>query len=127
MSLYRTMVAATDSHPQCGTGNAHLGVRPGDSRKFDVQPDADGYVHPGGGMSTFAHPKHLPRFLRPESLGGMSRLPVFGIQRERLELFNLVQMKKHVQVEPREAVLLEQLLDQLCKTRIDWTRWKDEP
>lgn len=122
--LYRTMSAGADGNPNCGTGNTDLGVRPGPGPGDDVNPDPRGLVGPGGGMSTFVHPKYLPKFLRPESLGGMSRLPVFKIVQADLSAFALIKKKKHVQVEPRSQMPLEQLLTMLCATR---TSWKEHP
>jgi hypothetical protein len=117
------MAAAEDGYPNCGKGNTDLGVRPGPNQGDDVHPDPQGIIAPGGGMSTFVHPKHLPRFLRPESLGGMSRLPVFQISEDRLSRFALVTKKKHVQVEPSQRVSLKQFLQDLCGTRRDWSKY----
>lgn len=102
--LYRTMAEAADGYPTCGTGNTNLGVRAGPNPGDDVSPDARGMIRPGRGMSTFVHPKYLPKFLRPESLGGMSRLPVFWISEDDLSQFRRVTKKKHVQVEPSQPI-----------------------
>ena len=120
--LYRTMAEAVDGYPTCGTGNTDLGVRAGPNPGDDVSPDAQGVIRPGGGMSTFVHPKYLPKFLRPESLGGMSRLPVFWISEDSLSQFHCVTKKKHVQVEPFQSMSLQQFLQDLCDTRHLWRK-----
>jgi hypothetical protein len=73
----------TDGKPRCGAQDDQLGARV----PRDIQPDAEGNVHPlTGGMSAAAdHPKHLPPHVRPRQFGGRGGLPVFVIHANELE------------------------------------------
>jgi len=104
-----------------------LGVRPG----VDVRPDSTGLIHPrrGGMSATPNSPKGLPPHLRPESLGGLSRLPVFFMSVESLprSLSYIPSQKKperHGEVEPAQTTALDSFQRDLCATANQWRLWE---
>lgn len=76
------MVAREDKSPRCGNTANHLGVRPG----TDIRADEGGLVTPTtGGLSTTPDdPALLPPHVRPASLGGFGRLPLYVIESEQI-------------------------------------------
>jgi hypothetical protein len=127
MKIFRTMLQRDNGVPLCGSDDCMLGVRPG----VDVQPNGDGLVHPGrGGMSaTPNNPIALPPHLRPESLGGFSRLPVFFVSVETLpQSLSYVPSQKrperHGEVEPANTTPLESFQRALCATANLWRLWE---
>lgn len=67
-----------DGKPLCGSGPKELGARPG----WDVFPDEAGRIRPRtGGLSAAPDdPALLPPFLRPRSLGGTGKLPIWVLE-----------------------------------------------
>src|SRR5437870_13410912 len=87
MRLYRSMKEAADGFPAVGPSSRLLGVRPGNAPTPDVLAVAPSDpVLPGqGGMSVVPDdPANLPRHLRPASLGGTGRDPVWYIETDDL-------------------------------------------
>lgn len=127
MEIFRTMLQRDTGVPLCGSDDCMLGVRPG----VDVHPDGGGLIHPGrGGMSATPNsPKGLPPHLRPESLGGFSRLPVFFTSVETLprSLSYVPSQKKperHGEVEPAVSTALDSFQRVLCATANLWRLWE---
>lgn len=81
--LYRAMKQNSDGKPLCGTRANEFGMRPG----VDIAADAEGLVHPEtGGLSTTPDdPNLLPPHVRPPSLGGKGKLPVFVLEVRALD------------------------------------------
>jgi hypothetical protein len=121
--LFRAMKPAPDQRPLCGSLANELGVRP----KVDIAPDAAGQVHPEtGGLSTTPdNPNLLPPHVRPVSLGGRGKLPVFVVDvgqlgpllAPRRDPKNPV---KHAFIEPGRGMALSDLQELLCRTRVAW-------
>ncbi len=80
----------------------------------------------GSGLSTILRPDRLPRPLKPMSLGGMSVLPLFAIEEERLTAFHLQGRGHHVQVEPKAPMPVAAFQALLCGTRGGWHIWRPE-
>ena len=117
------MVKDLDGRPTCGTGSCMLGARV----PVDIKPDESGQVHPGGGgLSVTPHdPVRLPPHLRPISLGGFGKLPVFEVEEGDLgtQLRYRPDARKpdrHGQVEPALAMVLAQYQGALAATRAAW-------
>lgn len=126
--LYRPMQTCGDGRPLVGTDNYMLGARIG----IDVRPDSEGNVGPGGGLSvTPGNPARLPPHLRPESLGGTGRLPVFVLLASQLGdgLAYVPDSKRpdrHGTVEPAETMPLAGYQKLLADTRDTWDTWRQE-
>ena len=123
MELFRVMRKDADGAPLCGTGNLMLDARV----PVDIRPDAAGRVRPGrGGMSvTPGSPRWLPIHLRPETLGGAGRLPVFviGLAMLGVDLTYRPDEKKpdrHGYVEPSAVLGLAAYQDALFRTAPHW-------
>ena len=131
--LYRAM-KAQGSAPVCGNLANELGVRPG----VDIIVDGGGQVHPSsGGLSTTPDDlARLPPHVRPPSLGGRGKLPVFVIEVARLDgpaaasagAAELVARRdpkhpvKHAFIEPAHSMSLAELQGYLCATSERWAR-----
>lgn len=118
----------------CGNLANELGVRPG----VDTAEDGSGQVHSAaGGMSTTPDdPSRLPPHVRPPSLGGRGKLPVFVIEAARLSSAGAVSAGaaelvarrdpkhpvKHVFIEPARSMSLAELQRCLCATSERWER-----
>ena len=104
-----------------------LGVRVG----TDISQSVTGMVHPGtGGMSVAPdNPKLLPRHLRPFSLGGEGRYPVFSMASTRLGE-NLQfrrddrRSERHGYVEPAKVMQIAVYQHALAQTVSVWQEWK---
>lgn len=120
--LYRAMKRGQDGRPSCGDGANHLGVRP----NFDIAVD-DGSVRPAtGGLSTTPDdPRLLPPHVRPPSLGGLGKLPVFvldvaSLGAELTARRDPVHPRQHAFIEPACIMLLTKLQALLCDGRTAW-------
>lgn len=52
---------------------------------IDIRVDSEQNVHPKtGGLSTFSDPSKMPKMYKHESLGGLSRIPIFKIAEFRI-------------------------------------------
>jgi hypothetical protein len=121
--IFRAMSRALDGGPICGSGPCMLGVRV----PLDIAPDEAGNVHPGrGGMSvTPDDPARLPPHLRPISLGGLGKLPVFAIEVGRLGPHarhrpDPRRPTRHGFVEPAISMSLSSFRTALATTRAAW-------
>ena len=121
--VFRAMLRAADGRPSCGDRDAMLGVRV----SIDVKVDPGGRVQPArGGMSvTPDDPVQLPPHFRPIALGGLGKLPVFGIELSLLgaELSYRPDPKKplrHGFVEPAVAMRLVDYQAALAATAAAW-------
>jgi hypothetical protein len=107
--------------PALGSGGLH--VRPG----YDVPAvDPTDTVNPGeGGMSTAPDdPRLLPTSMRPKSLGGTGRRPVWAITARVLPSFDLESRAdgpRHELVEPARAMELKSFEGSLHATVAEWT------
>lgn len=117
------MRADRDGRPLCGDTGARLGVRV----PRDIEPDAAGMVSPGvGGLSiTPDDPRHLPPEFRPESLGGLGRLPLFALAVHDLTADLQVRLdptnpQRHGFLEPTLPTELEAYQRALCATAPHW-------
>jgi hypothetical protein len=117
------MKREADARPRCGSSANELGVRPG----IDIRPDAGGLVQPRtGGLSTTPDdPSKLPPHVRPQSLGGKGKLPVFVLEVDALgeELTSRrdpEHPRRHAFIEPAAAMALAGLQRVLCSTRDNW-------
>jgi hypothetical protein len=133
--------------PQVGRGPLVLGVRVGPGENDDVNPDAEGYLHPGqGGMSVSpsaeALPPHrLPRRLHkkyPERfpdatapngahcwwMGEGAFVPERVADRLRLRL-DPDDPERHGLVEPDDKMKTEDYEAALAATRDQWQRWEE--
>jgi hypothetical protein len=122
-TLLRVMVRTASGTPVCGDGACMLGVRV----PVDIVPDAEGHVRPGhGGMSvTPDNPRQLPPHLRPVTLGGIGKLPVFGIAVTALGVelqyrADVKRPKRHGFVEPAGLVSLDRYQAALAATASAW-------
>lgn len=104
-----------------------LGVR----IPIDIRPDSMGQVMPGhGGMSVVPEsPRFLPLHFRPESLGGVGRVPVFSIEQTGLGqalVFRPDRRKpeRHGYVEPSVAMTVENYQLALCLTAPLWKEYQ---
>lgn len=117
------MKKAPDGKPLCGSSANELGMRLG----VDIKPDQAGLVSPlsGGLSATPDDPKLLPPHVRPASLGGRGRLPVY-----KLDVANLhddlaarrdpKHPRKHALIEPAKTMTLSALQSLLCNGRGSW-------
>ena len=133
--------------PQVGRGANSLGVRVGPAVNDDVDPDADGFVHPGhGGMSVSPNPEampphRLPRRLRqkypdrfPEAtasnglfcwwLGKGAFVADQVAEHLRLRL-DPDDPEKHGLVEPDDRMRTEDYETALAATRDQWQKWEE--
>src|SRR5437667_11295024 len=125
MRLYRSMKEARDGSPVVGSSSRVLGVRPGSAPTPDVLAASPlDTVRPGeGGMSAVPDdPWHLPRHLRPSSLGGTGRDPVWYIETEDLgpDLAFRQDRPNHGLIEPQRDLTLQEFQDALARTRSAW-------
>src|SRR5437870_3466949 len=76
-ALYRSMRSDPDGYPMTGETSRTLGVR----RDWDVFPDPDEVLYPGGGGLSVApdDPTNLLEHRRPPESGGSGRDPVWVI------------------------------------------------
>jgi len=122
-SIFRAMKATPSNTPLCEDSARGLGVRV----PTDIRPDHQGNVHPAsGGMSVSPDdPHHLPVSLRPASLKGYGKNPVFWLLTrglgERLQ-FRRDPMKPdyHGYVEPACSMQLGAYRAALCETAPRW-------
>lgn len=121
---FRAMKSGATGRPRCGETGATLGVRP-----RDVEIEGDNLVRPStGGMSvTPDDPAYLPEEFRPDSLGGIGRLPVFEISEDALgETLSVrpdpKRPTRHAFVEPRLPMSLQEYQCSLCATSPYWTQ-----
>ncbi len=124
LRLFRVMKKAATGAPVCGDQFARLGVRTAGPRS-DI-PAPNGLVAPNtGGLSTFLDPALIPIEFRPESHGGVGRIPMFSIDRSHLgtELVPVSDPKRprvHVFIEPARAMPISDYQTALCKTAGSW-------
>jgi hypothetical protein len=109
--------------PRCGAQGSLLGARSG----RDIIPDASNLVGRGtGGMSvTPDDPKLLPPHARPERLGGLGKLPIFGLKTDRLGEALAYRADpdapdRHGFVEPSRQMPFEDYQAALAGTQRDW-------
>jgi len=143
--IWRAMKADTDG-PQVGRGAALLGVRVGSGENDDVNPDGDGYLHPGrGGMSVAPSPEALPPHRLPRRLQkkyperfpdatGPNGVHCWGIGEgafapgkvaDRLGLrLDPDDPARHGLVEPDGKMKIEDYEAALGATRDQWRRWE---
>lgn len=113
----------SDGKPMCGTKANELGLRPG----VDITADSDGMVHPKtGGLSTTPDdPGRLPPHVRPPSLGGRGKLPLYVLEVEG-DGGGLAARRdpkhphRHAFIEPTVSMALTALQALLCSGRDDW-------
>ncbi len=117
------MKRAPDDKPRCGSAANELGVRPG----VDVSPDDAGQVQPKtGGLSTTPDdPGLLPPHVRPISLGGQGRLPLFVLDVADLDPSLVARRdpkhpRRHTFIEPSAAMALSAFQERLCGGRNAW-------
>jgi hypothetical protein len=112
-----------DGKPSCGEKANELGVRPG----VDITADAEGQVHPAtGGLSTTPDdPRLLPPHVRPPSLGGKGKLPLFVL--DVADLGNGLTARRdpghprrHAFIEPAATMAIVALQALLCGGRESW-------
>lgn len=118
------MLADEDGRPRCrATANA-LGVRLG----VEMQADERGTVGPAsGGLLVADSGKSLPPHLRPESLGGTSRLPVFLLYVDDLGDGLALRVVSEATLSetfivPKEQVSFETYQAALAATRDKWVK-----
>jgi hypothetical protein len=118
---FRAMKSGATGGPRCGDTGATLGVRP-----RDVKLEGN-LVRPStGGMSvTPDDPAYLPEEFRPDSLGGIGRLPVFEISEDAFgETLSVrpdpKRPTRHAFVEPRLPTSLQEYQRSLCATSSQW-------
>lgn len=120
--LYRGMNSDGD-HPRVERSAKGLGVRVGEAG--DVEPDAQGLVHPGAGMSVAPDdPLFLPGFRRPpEFLGGSAQHPVWGIWERDLpqELAVFIDRPGHGVIGPARAMPVADYETALAATQPNWS------
>jgi hypothetical protein len=120
-TLYRGMNSDGD-HPRVERSAKGLGVRVGDDG--DVEPDAEGLVYPGRGMSIAPDdPLFLPEFRRPREFLGSARHPVWGIAESDLpeELAVVIDNPEHGVIGPAEAMPLADYEAALASTQRSWS------
>jgi hypothetical protein len=110
--------------PRCGAQGSLLGARPG----TDIVPDASNLVDRGtGGMSvTPDDPSRLPPHARPQRLGGLGRLPIFGLETDRLGeplayRSDPAKPDRHGFVEPSRRMSFDDYQAAIAATRPSWT------
>lgn len=117
-TLYRGMKADGD-HPLVAATGTGLGVRvPG-----DIEPDDNGNVHPGSGMSVAPDdPMFLQPHRRPIEFAGTAKHPVWAIQTERLPdtLEFVADSVDHGLIGPASVQPLNNYEAALASTRKDW-------
>jgi len=129
--MYRSMKKDESGRPELGRSSRTLGVRvsavgaipEAGQAKFDVYPDADSYVAPGRGMSVaMDHPANLPKHRKPQSLGGESRDPLFGIHLGAIRntLHVNIDRPPHALIEPATRCALAVYERALAATRSSW-------
>ena len=121
--LFRAMRRAEDARPLCGQLANELGVRPG----IDISSDQVGRVHPetGGLSATPDDPNALPPHVRPPSLGGRGKLPIFVVEAAALQSDLAVRRDpkhplRHAFIEPSARMALSSLQEYLCGSRTHW-------
>jgi hypothetical protein len=122
--LFRVMKRAPTGAPVCGDQFARLGARTV-GRRFDI-PAPNGLVAPNtGGMSTFLDPGFIPIEFRPESHGGVGRIPMFSIDPSLLgtqlsAVPDPGRPEAHVFIEPARTMPISDYQTALCKTAGSW-------
>jgi hypothetical protein len=120
-ALYRPMRPASDGRPECGCASNRLGVRP-----RDIRVREDGTVRPEReGMSVNADPMKLPPSLRPRSLGGSGKLPLYEIEPAALGIdLSLAPSEPHAHaiVQPARVMHIAEYQSALCRTRPAWSK-----
>ena len=118
------MRSTPDGLPVCGPKATNLGVR-----ERDLPPDEEGMVPPdSGGMSTTPDdPRLLPEEFRPESLGGLGRLPVFALEVTKLGPSLRARRdprkpRKHAFIEPASRMLFGEYERLIHQTAPDWNK-----
>jgi hypothetical protein len=133
--------------PQVGRGASLLGVRVGDKKDDDINPDGKGCVQPGqGGMSVSSSLEALPPHRVPRRLKRAypERFPdadatnqhwcwsfgegTFEAGRVGDHLCfrpDPEDSKRHGFVEPDDTMLLEDYETALAATRDQWRRWEE--
>lgn len=128
MTIYRGMKPDTlDGLPKVANKSWGLGVRTAPDERPDL-PVVDGTVRPNtGGMSVHVDPSHLPGFVRPFALGGISRShTVYSLEEECLPASLMARQDKpmkdptHRCVEPSMEMALDDYLAALVSTRFQW-------
>jgi hypothetical protein len=124
--LYRGM--KSDGDYPCVEGTAKgLGVRVGEDG--DVEPDAQGVVHPGAGRSVAPDdPLFLPEYRRPPDFLGSARHPVWGIREGDLpeELAVVIDRPEHGVIGPARPMPLAEYEAALASTQRNWSLTRAE-
>ena len=128
--IFRTMKAAHDGLPELGRTRRTLGVKvcplgikPADLAEFDIYPDSQNRVAPGGGMSVaVGDPRGLPKHRRPRALGGEGRDPLFELRVSAVPMAVRVteDHPPHAFIEPASLCPLGDYEAALATTRPDW-------
>jgi hypothetical protein len=119
--LYRGMYSDGD-HPRVEGSAKGLGVRVGEHG--DVEPDAQGLVHPGAGMSVAPDdPLFLPGFRRPPEFLGSAGHPIWGICESDLPevLTVVIDSPEHGVIGPARAMSLADYEAALASTQSNWS------
>jgi len=122
-SLFRGMKADGDC-PLIEQSARGLGVRT-EGKQVDIQPDAEGKVHPGAGMSVAPDdPLLLPQHRRPAAYGGTGLDPVWAILDDDLpdSLSYLADAIDHGVVEPAVVTSLADYREALASTQPSWSQ-----
>jgi hypothetical protein len=142
--IFRAMLIDGD-FPRCGDDAKCLGVRVPPSKTIDIEPDAQGHVHPRtGGMSVAPSPLELPFFRVPKRLKGV--IPgatgsddyacwhlgegpfVEGEVADSLVLRpDSERAAEHGFVEPAARMRCLDYQAALAATREHWRRWEGDP
>jgi hypothetical protein len=120
-SLYRAMKPHGD-RPLVEQSARGLGVRT-EGLVRDVNPDAEGRVHPGEGMSVAPDdPLFLDPHRRPAEFGGTGKDPVWEISDEALPGSLVVRLDApdHGLIEPRAPIELAAYREALAETSPEW-------
>jgi len=108
-------------HPRVERSAKGLGVRVGEDG--DVQPDPNGLVHPGAGMSVAPDdPLFLLEYRRPPEFLGSARHPVWAISESELpgELVVAIDSPEHGVIGPARAMPLAEYEAALESTQPSW-------
>lgn len=126
-TVFRAMREDSSRAPVVGSGFAHLGVRVcGVNRTGDVRPDKNNRVLPGGGgMSVYLRAESMIGSLKPRSMGGEGRYPLWEIGLDRFPSTTKIGTVRddHTTIEPASAMLIDDFQDALGSTRSDWVKY----
>lgn len=123
--LYRSMIEDADGKPKVGSAARRLGVRGLESSHHDIFAllSTDRVKPSLGGMSaTPDDPNDLPPFLKPVSLGGRGRDPVWVIDEADLgpDLIFVPDTATHGVIAPVREMTRDEYERALASTRDKW-------